>query len=529
MKTVWKGLAIGMAAMLLLSGCQTDTLSKDVSQAKTTVTTTTLSDGSQKSTASRRSISTTTAPDGLTKVPGASNQSRYTNAKLSDPTKITTTTGTTKKNIITDVFPKLGTIKVAGLGDCYFDFYASKNEWDRQIRNQLELIEKGMNGKFELAKYKTTDDLADTCIKAHKARTKFADIMVAPLHLQKKLTASKAIQDLNQINGLDLTQSYWDQNARRDMQLYGKNFAALTTLDGTAANANVIYFNKVLAKQIGSSDADLYKMVKDGTWTFKAMQNLSSKALNDIDGNPGYSDNDQFGFGGANLRGSVTYSIFKAQGGSFTSPTKDGGVVFALDMDSNIRALRGMQSWLLKDKSVYHPDKKETDWSRTQKAFTEGRLLFMGWTVDAAENFKNMINDWGILPYPMAEKGGKYVSAFDWDTPCFSVPSQVKKDDLYEAGQALTAIARSFDKIKDLKRAYNTNRVYRDGAKSQEMVDIAGAGATIDFCQFGELGEGGLTTFYYLMNSIDNDPAAMVKARKEKAVLALNNYLKTIK
>lgn len=463
------------------------------------------------------------------------NKSTTTNAK--EKTKTKASSKSTKSTTDPDNGGTSGiktnlngaTIRVAGLDNCYFALNASKNEWNRQIRNQLSAIEKSLNCKFALTKYKTTDDLADNCIKAHQAKSKFADVLVAPLHLQKKLVAGKSIQDLNQVKGLDLTKSYWDQNARKEMQMYGKNFAAFTTLDGTAANANVIFFNKVLAKQIGTSDTELYKMVKNGTWTFNTMQNLSSKALKDMDGKSGYGDNDQYGFGGVDLRGGVSYSIFKAQGGYFTKTSSNGDITFALDEAKNIKALRGMQSWLLKDKSVYNPDKKENDWSKTQKAFTEGRLLFMGWSADSGSNFTSMTNDWGILPYPMAEKGGKYISVISWNTQGFSIPSQVKKDDLVNAASVLDAIARQFDKIKDNKRAYNINRVFRDGTKSQEMIDIAAAGASIDFCQFGELGEGGLTCIHYLFNSISNDPATVVKSRKENAVTALNTFLKKVK
>lgn len=532
MKTMLKGLAIGMAATLLLGGCNTAPPPADDAKTTTTVISTSMSDNVQTSTTSRQISSTSTTgmkgTGGLTK---GTRPPADGSGETQDQTKASTKVHTTR----TGTFPpppsppRLGTIRVAGLDNCYFALNASKNEWNRQIREQLASIEQRLNGKFQLTIYKSTDDLADGCIKAHKAGIKFADIMVAPLHLQKKLTAAKALRDLNQVEGLDLTKSYWDQNARRDMRLYGKNFAALTTLDGTAANANVLYFNKVLAKQVDSSDTELYKMVKNGTWTFDAMRRLSAKALKDIDGKSGFGDNDQYGFGGMDMRSSVSLSIFKAQGGYFTSPTKDGGVVYTLDNASNITALRGMQSWLLKDKSVYYQYKKEDDWSKTPKAFTEGRLLFMGWSADAAENFNTMKNDWGILPYPMAEKGGKYVSTMSWNTPCFSIPSQVKKDDLADAATALDAIARQFDKIKDSKRAYNTRRVFRDGTKSQEMLDIAGANATIDFCQFGELGEGGLTLIHYLYNSIGNDPKTVVVSRKENAAAALNTYLKMVR
>lgn len=527
MRKMLKGLAMGMAAAMLLGGCSTD--KSPVDSGQTTKTTTTTTASLVDSTTGSRTGTSTTGTKG-TGGPTKGTRASYSWVTAADPEEHPTKTKASTKartTIIVDWFPNLGEITVAGLDDCYFSLNASNNEWNRQIRNQLSAIEKSLNCKFKLTKYQTADDLSSNCIKAHNAKTKFADIMVAPMYLQKKLVAGKAIQNLNAIKGLDLTKSYWDQNARRDMQMYGKNFAAFTTLDGPSVNPNVIYFNKVLANQIGSSDAELYKMVRDGKWTFSTMQNLSSKARKDIDGKPGYGDNDQYGFGGVNLRSDVSYSIFKAQGGYFTKIDK-GNVVFALDMASNIKALRGMQSWLLKDNSVYNPDKQDKDGSKTLKAFSEGRLLFMGESAAAAENYRNLKNDWGILPYPAAEKGDPYISTVDWTAPCFSVPSQVKRDDLTRAATVLDAIARQFDKIKDNKRAYNKSRIYRD-SQTQEMLDIAGRGASIDFCQYGDLGEGGLTCIHYLFNSISNDPATVVKSRIEKATASLNAFLKTVR
>ncbi len=526
MRKMLKGLAMGMAAAMLLGGCSTD--KSPVDSGQTTKTTTTTTASLVDSTTGSRTGTSTTGTKG-TGGPTKGTRPSSDGSSETDQTKASTKVSTTTK--ITEPPPPPpkwgGAITVAGLDDCYFSLNASNNEWNRQIRNQLSAIEKSLNCKFKLTKYQTADDLSSNCIKAHNAKTKFADIMVAPMYLQKKLVAGKAIQNLNAIKGLDLTKSYWDQNARRDMQMYGKNFAAFTTLDGPSVNPNVIYFNKVLANQIGSSDAELYKMVRDGKWTFSTMQNLSSKARKDIDGKPGYGDNDQYGFGGVNLRSDVSYSIFKAQGGYFTKIDK-GNVVFALDMASNIKALRGMQSWLLKDNSVYNPDKQDKDGSKTLKAFSEGRLLFMGESAAAAENYRNLKNDWGILPYPAAEKGDPYISTVDWTAPCFSVPSQVKRDDLTRAATVLDAIARQFDKIKDNKRAYNKSRIYRD-SQTQEMLDIAGRGASIDFCQYGDLGEGGLTCIHYLFNSISNDPATVVKSRIEKATASLNAFLKTVR
>ena len=93
----------------------------------------------------------------------------------------------------------------------------------------------------------------------------------------------------------------------------------------------------------------------------------------------------------------------------------------------------------------------------------------------------------------------------------------------------MDAIAKQFDTIRSNKEAYMQKRVYRDRAKTQEMLDIAEKSASIDFCQFGDLGAGGLSTIHYLFDNVSNDPKTRVQSVKEGAISALNTFLKAVK
>lgn len=499
-----------------VAGCGGEQTTDPNDSTKKTTTTTTNAGGSK---AEENESTTTTAESGKTQ----------NNTKNNTQNKTTTTT---KGGGESSTLPKnLGgaTIKVAGMENCYFALNASKNEWNRQIRNQLSAIAKSLNCKFSLNTY-DSEGLTQQAITADRAGSKFADLMMTTLWQQSDLVVSKALQDLNSIDGLDLTKSYWDQNSHKETQLYGKNFIAYTTLDGTAANANVIFFNKTLAKQVGTSDTALYKMVKDGTWTFSQMQALSQKALKDLNGNGIDYENgtDQYGFTGVDIRGGVSYSIFKAQGGYFTKTSSNGDITYALGDAKNISALRTMQTWLLKDKSVFNSDKGGNDHEIGYEIFQDGRVLFLGWSADSATNFIEMDDDWGILPYPKADKNSDYVSVISWNTQGFSIPRKVTGDSLQNAAAVMDAIAKQFDTIRENKQAYMQSRVYRD-TQTQEMLDIAAAGASIDFCQYGDLGSGGLSTIHFLFDNVSNDPATRVNSVKEEATSHLNTFLKAVK
>lgn len=434
-------------------------------------------------------------------------------------------------------------IAIAGMDNCYFALDKNDNAWNKRIVEELAAIEKSLNCKFNLKKYDSAG-LTEQCIKADKAGTKFCDVLVTTLWQQKSLMMAKALTNLNEVKGLDLTKSYWDQNARTEMELYGKNFIGFTTLDGTSANANLIYFNKTLAKQafdkLGGSykvanptaaGDKLYKMVDEGTWTFDEMQKISQAAQADLTGDGKMDDRtakDQYGFAGVDIRGGVSYSIFKAKGGYFTKKSSNGDITYALGDSINVTALRTVQTWLLKDTSVYNADKYGNNHQISLDAFVEGRVLFLGSSYANAVNLTSMKDNWGVLPYPKADTRSEYVAVINWNTQGFSIPRKVKGTDLQNAAAVIDGIARQFHEIRQEKDGYLAARVYRD-KQTPEMMKLIEKTASIDFVQFGDLGSGGLSSIHYLFDSVSNDPAQRVKSVRDEAVAALNNFLKAVK
>lgn len=533
MNRMLKGVSIGLAVLLLLSSCsqqrQVDTTqivttttqseldqsySLDTSKARKTA------DGSQSKDMATGAQSTTKdmrPSSGNSTARQVSGSSVSTYGKTETKTHATTSTTARRSTIPSQV-------KVACMDT---SFFAQKSDSD--VVNTLSAIEKEQHMTFKTAVY-SASDLADNAIKADKAGSKFADLMITTMWQQKSLLAAGVLRDLNSVKGLNLTKSYWDQAARRDMQLYGKNFIGFTTLDGPATHANVLFFNKTLAKQVGTSDTSLYKMVTDGKWTFKEMIMLSAKALRDLDGN-GIDYNkgaDQYGFTGLDMRGSVSFAIFKAQGGYFTKWNSQGERVYGLTDAKNISALRTMQTWLLKDKSVFNPDKHGNDHELGKTMFQNGQALFFAGTAGDAYAFDAMNDDWGILPYPKAEVSGQYVSTVNWNIQGFSIPRRVTGADLQNAAAAMEAIAIRFDTIRSQKSTYLNKQVYRD-AQTPKMLDIVQSSVIVDFCQFGDLSAGGLTTIHYLYDNVANDPATRVNAVKDEAQARMNTFLQAVK
>ncbi len=428
----------------------------------------------------------------------------------------------TKK--ITSFTPDKTVIRVAGIDGCWFDRPA-----DDPVSVAIAEVEKELNCEFEYTEYQTYD-LNNQVIAAAEKDEALADVLVTTLWQQKGLMQAQVLQDVHTVNGLDTTA--FDQKTLSDMALFNKNFF-LTTTPEKATHTRMLFFNKRLAKQaldkLGVNTKDdeeagekLYEMVENGTWTFDQMQKISAKAAQDLTGDGKMDDRtakDQYGFSGVDMRGGASYSIFKAKGGYFTKTTSDGTLYYALSDAINIVALKTMQTWLLKDISVYSNTYGNDD-QTVIDAFTAGRVLFLGWTPDGAEQFSDMKDDWGILPYPKADAESSYVSTTDWNMHGFSIE---KKADNPRTAAVLTALGKKLAGVSAVD-----DSLFRDET-SGTMMKQATDTASIEHAQFTDLSSGGISTLQYLFDNVANDPAQRVKDVMDKAHEAFNAFLEKVK
>ena len=100
--------------------------------------------------------------------------------------------------------------------------------------------------------------------------------------------------------------------------------------------------------------------------------------------------------------------------------------------------------------------------------------------------------------------------------------------DLERAAQAMEKIAQRFEGLRKEQDGYLAKQVYRD-TQTAQMVGITRDAVTVDLCQFGDLGSGGMSTIHFLFDSIDADPATRVNSVKKDTISHLNTFLKAIK
>lgn len=124
--------------------------------------------------------------------------------------------------------------------------------------------------------------------------------------------ANGFLRDLNRIevDGFDLTHEAYDANAIEQLDMGGTLYYINGAMnDSTLDNAPANMFNTTLfaslsetfVEEFGAGYADLYQMVKDGTWTVDAMMDMAELACNDVsasDGDLDYDKGDTLGYFG---------------------------------------------------------------------------------------------------------------------------------------------------------------------------------------------------------------------------------------
>ena len=104
------------------------------------------------------------------------------------------------------------------------------------------------------------------------------------------------ILDLNTLGGqLDLSTSWWDQNAVHDLDINGKLYFTTSDFDTTRFDSiRSLYFNKQLVTDLSLENP--YDLVDDNRWTLDKFVEICALGESDLDGDGVMTDTDRYGY-----------------------------------------------------------------------------------------------------------------------------------------------------------------------------------------------------------------------------------------
>ncbi|MCL2089516.1 MAG: dockerin type I domain-containing protein [Oscillospiraceae bacterium] len=302
----------------------------------------------------------------------------------------------------------------------------------------------------------------------------FSDVMVSWVHRIGSGVELNLFKDLNKIPEMQMYSSKWDKNAVEQTRVFGKNLFVFPDFKSPANTAAGLMFNKRILGEVGMTSNQLYQMVRENKWTFSEFQSLSSKAYKDIDGVPGPSIDDVFGFTGVDMPGGVGRNVFIAASGVPVVRTNDGGFANNMESPQTLAALGVISSWLNKDRSVMTEAIDQRYWDLQTDAFMSGRALFYdsrSYTVPTDE-FPSS-DGWGMVPYPTSSAGEGYRSGINQNTEVIAIPANNTRDRTALAGVWLGQWVEGFSPIYAKNLANTKSRITGpDAAQIIEMNEL---------------------------------------------------------
>ena len=234
------------------------------------------------------------------------------------------------------------------------------------------------------------------------------------------LAYSGYIHDLNAIENLNLSKSYWDQKANEDLSIGGKMFYTtgdITIIDNMVTNA--ILFNKDMIKNYGLDNP--YTLVEDNEWTLEKFGSLVKAVGEDKDQNGIYDSNDTYGLLTWN---DAMLSILGASGEKICSINNDKleltfyneRVVSLYDMWEDI-VFDQAHSYNYQYNNVEGKATPTSSWDEARiRMFDSEQALFYTTLLSTVVKHRNSETDFGILPFPKYDSTqkdyGHAVSAF---------------------------------------------------------------------------------------------------------------------
>ena len=293
---------------------------------------------------------------------------------------------------------------------------------------------------------------------------------------------NKLLVNLYDVEYVNLSKPYYDQNYIHDMSYAGKLFSAVTDLTTMDMFVTwIMMYNKNMIERFDLESP--YDLVAKNEWTLDKFNSML-KDVSVENGDGKWDAKDTYGF--AAHTGSAR-NLFYAAG--LTICTKDENTdTPVLSLGDNSERLT-LAADLIND--ILYKDNKTLMNSEIVEAFEQGRALFLAEITGYLGRFREMEDNFGVVPYPKYDK--EQTRYYTTNDPCimvFSVPAySYKTDQLQRSGIIFEALCcESYNLIRpayyiDVLSGKQT-RDYRD----YEMLDLIRNSRVYDFGLFVDLG-----------------------------------------
>jgi len=335
-------------------------------------------------------------------------------------------------------------------------------------------------------------------------------------------TNGEYLIDLYQLDGVDFSHSWWNQNCVHEFDIFGRLLAVTGDISLYSQYApSVFFFNKTLAND--HSLDNLYDMVREGKWTFDKMVETCRIVSKDIDGNGVMDTADVYGLSHQLNRLRNFLETFDIR---ISEKDSSGIPQLVLNSERTVKAVEMVIPFLYNDQITIGAHKFK-GYNNVFKdlhipKFKENTILFNFNQLLVTMDLRDMEGDFGIIPAPkFDESQDEYFAPINesWAT-YLTVP--ITNADLDMTGAAIESLGYHAQQI--ITPAYIDitvlNKTLRD-TDSEEMVKLVLDSKSYDLARYFDW--GGITGLISSLATGNNiNFASMWAANENKIQLALD-------
>lgn len=385
------------------------------------------------------------------------------------------------------------------------------------IWKRNKAIESRLNVEIELNKVSGMGKLSSDAAIFIQAGSDEYDIVVAHARFGINLAASGYMKNLDNVNYLDFTQSYWNQ-------MYMDEIAYKDVHYWSTGDITIAYISTIYAMFVNSSlwediytDKTIYEIVLDGNWTIDKLREYSSGTYIDINGNGVTDDEDTFGF--VMQEGHVLNGMVFASGMNYSQRDSEGNITLDIDNENTVNIFNKLYNLMYESgNATYMLANTQYD-TTARKMFTEDRLLFFAQTFGASENelLRAMETDYYIIPFPKYDEYQTNYIVNQYDgVPLYGIPITVSLDNLDAIGATMEALASmSSTMVNPVYYDLALKNKYSRDETSATMIDLIRNSITTDFVfTWGDSLKNIYELFY---SNINNNAIVSAIAKNEES------------
>ncbi len=300
------------------------------------------------------------------------------------------------------------------------------------------------------------------------------DLVAGACYLVLHTTLEGLYRDMNDLEYLDLSQSYWTQDYNDVISYNNSQYSATGMIAlSTYRFAFVTMFNK---NQFDNKNIPyLYDAVNDGTWTLDYQSQLAEDFYQDLNGD-GKKDEDDF-YGLITAPYISTDPYWASCGLKILEKNVDGEYEYVLDT-ARLSDVTDKILHLFYESGTYVYPHTDLDGEQDdiRVAFAKGNGAMCTTRLVAAEqaDIRDMEEQYGIVPMPKYDEAQAEYGTLQHDQfTVYAVPATISEDKFQMVGAVLEVMAS--ESLRTVKPAYYEialKRKYMSDPVAWEMLDL---------------------------------------------------------